>query len=582
MALNPIAAPADIFAKCTPNYGLGSQRCGGLTLMDISATNGTDLNSIYADEDGKYRVLGALVQSDFTGRACQIKQNILYDWLMATARTWGSKKVTTTPLKRDLIEVMPFIQMARVGIINANYWNVVGNSTTAGTSPGGVAYTHYFDIQSQTEIPASADWFSAKTEIYIRGRNTSTGVNTTTQWTVKDAEVQVDPMVLRVYVVSVNLNSSFGSAARQVPTTGVVTRGVPNVNDYEKYCSQIPGINPNQRALFWIQDTRWTLCIDEMTEKLLMMVRDNNPQFREFGDIMSAELNRQILQDFQARFVETAFWQKPLPNQSVSDYQNLEVITAADGGNVTDYLYLPGVTGRVIGRRANAVGFYEQLAECGRVKDLGGLILNIPELLAELYLVKRHRENNNIPSDVIEIITNSSYAVALRQGFFRYLNSRYEGALRVNMDVASMIKKAPGGFTFTDVEVDYPAGLTVRIVTHQAFDDLLDAYTRANSAMEPNGNMCLILDLGNSMYVSILESNSQTNKTGDIAALASVSEDFLCRMKVPQRSMSHKSMKFTTVVECPGASLWMENIGRGIPEHCGPVGSPTDLAGDQV
>lgn len=581
MPLNPVPSAADLFAKCTPAYGLGSQRCGGLTMADISPTTGLDLESIYADEDGKYRVIGALLESDFLGKSCQIQQNTLYDFIMATARMWDSgKKVGMQRRSSDVVEVFPFIQMARTGIINANYWNVTEGDDTAGTSPGGVAFTHSFVVASQTSIPADTRWFSAKTEIYINGASAGGSV-TRTQWTILDA-VLVDATHVRIYCKSVNALSSLNGAKLELPVTGVATRGIPNVNDYESYCAQIPSINANQRALFWIQDTRWTVCVDEQTEKLIEMIRANNPLYREFGDVDSVKVNQQILADFQRRTVETFFWNKPLENQTINGYPQLEEITAGDGTSITDYLYLPGISGRVVGRRANAVGIYEQLAECGQVYDLEGEVLNIPELLGKLYIIKRHREDNNIPSDIIEIVVDSAYAVNLRQGFFRYMNSRYEGALRVNVNQESLSKKTSLGFKYTDIEVDYPAGLTVRIVTHRAFDDLLDAHSRSGSGLESGGRMALILDLGNTMYLSILESNSQSNVTGDINQLSAVNEDALCRMKIPRKRQNHKSMKFTIVVECPGASLWIENIGAGIPEHCGPVGDATDLKGDQV
>lgn len=577
----PVAAIptfTDLVAKCTPSYGTGSLRCGGLTLFDASATVGTEVASIYSDGAGKYRIWGALIEADFVGRACQVKQNVLYDFLMKYARGWGTKRISVNATSETMREVVPFVIMARKGIINANFWNVTAGVNTPGTSPGSIAYGAYFDLVSQTGIGADARWFSAKSEVFINGKS-SGGLATHTQWTVVDAAVQ-SATTLRIYVNSVNALSNLAAGKLEFPTAGRASRGVPNVSKWDSYCTEIPALNMNQNALFWISETRRTYCFDEETEELFKLLRENNPAFERFGDVDTVEKNRQITEDYQKRFVETVFWSKAVANQTINLYTSLPTITALDGTPITNYLNLAGVTGRVMGRRANTVGFYEQLAECGRVKDLGGDVLNIPELLGELYKIWRARQDNNIMSNVIELITDMNYAVQLKQGFFRWKNSRYEGALRVNLDEKEMQKSTTAGFNYTDITVDYPTNLTIRIVTHLAFDDLLSSQMASGSGLNDVGRWLLILDLGNSMYVSIIESASQRNTTGDLAALSAVNTDAMCRMAVPKRSVLHNSVKFVTVVECPAANLWIENISGAIPEHCGPVGDATDLHGD--
>ena len=522
--------------------------------------------------------MGSLIEGDILAKSCQIRQNALYDWLMSVARPMGGTRLN---IKRaqGLLEVDPFITGKRKGIINANYWNIVGSSSTPGNSNGGVAYTSYFDLQSQTSIPADTRWFSPKMTLYIRSVSNSNAISTA--WLVQDAEIIGGSTTqVRVYVTSQNADSFKVDNKNTTPTFGVVTRGVPNVSNYDSWCNQIPDLNTNQIAHWWIQTTRYTVCTDELVEQYLTALREGNPMFRNFGDNESVEVNRQILTAFQKAQVETFFWNKPLPNQNLTDYPALEAIEMASGASVSDYFDLPGLSGRVVGRRANAVGVYEQLGSCGRVRDLVGQNLNIPEFLGELYQIKRTREDNSIPANIIEVVTDSAYAVQLRQGFVRYLRNRFEGTLQMNMDVSAISKTLPTGFTFTDIQLDYPAGLTLRIVTHPAFDDLLGAHVVASSSLANVGRMMMILDLGNSIYPAIIATDSVTNETGDLSTLAAVNADMLCRMRVSKRRVKHTSVTFTAVVDCPGSSLIIENIGGGIPEHCGPVGSTTDLYGD--
>ena len=575
-----MAAPvADIYAQCSNAYGLGLTRCGGVTVDDIAKTTLLTLEDIYKDGNA-WRIMGSLIEGDILAKSCQIRQNALYDWLMSVARPMGGTRLN---IKRaqGLLEVDPFITGKRKGLINANYWYIVGSSASSGTSPGGVAYEKYYDLRSQTSIPADTRWFSPKMTLFVRGLDSGTNGATTTAWMVQDAAIIGGSTTdVRVYINSQNANAANVINRTAFPTAGSVTRGVPNVSNYDSWCNQIPDLNTNQIAHWWIQTTRYTVCTDELVEQYLTALREGNPMFRNFGDNDSVEVNRQILTDFQKAQVETFFWQKPLPNQTLELYPSLEAIEMASGASVSDYFNLPGLSGRVVGRRANAVGVYEQLGSCGRVRDLVGQNLNIPEFLGELYQIKRTREDNSIPANIIEVVTDSAYAVQLRQGFMRYLRNRFEGTLQMNMDVNAISKTLPTGFTFTDIQLDYPAGLTLRIVTHPAFDDLLGAHVVASSSLANVGRMMMILDLGNSIYPAIIATDSVTNETGDLSTLAAVNADMLCRMRVSKRRVKHTSVTFTAVVDCPGSSLIIENIGGGIPEHCGPVGSTTDLYGD--
>lgn len=574
----PIASPvSDLYAKCLPAFGTDVDRCGALTLCDISPTTIDELESIYADGSGRQRIIGALLESDFMGKACQIKQNGFYDWIMANRREWGSKRLGIKPLRRDLIEVMPFVQMERRGPINNFYWTVASGVSGSGTAPNGAAYNYTATATSQTGMPGDVRWFPAGITVYISGK-TAGGTKIEAAYRIVDVTVSGDTHT--IYAVSQNASSFLPAAKVSAPETGVLRRGIVNVNDYERYCSQIPGLNPKQMTPFWVETTRWSLCEDELVKKYLQLIRDNNPRYREFGDIEAVELNKQVLTDFQHRHAEAFFFQKPLPNQTLTDYDQLESITVASDDSLGNYIY-NAFEGRCVGRRANSIGIYEQMAECGRVKDLQGEILNIPELQVALYNIKRQRESNGIPADTIEIYTDSFYAVQVAQGFLRYFSYKSEGLLRLNMDISQggTGKQGPLGFWFTEFALDYPQ-VKIRLVTHPYFDDLVDAHTTAGGdTMTSAGRVLWILDWTTN-YQSIIESNSVTNRSGDQSLLAQVSENHLCTMKVPQKTVKLNSLTFANVAECPQASLLLENISSEIPEHLRKVGPYDDYYGD--
>lgn len=571
-----IASVSDLYAKCLPAFGTDIDRCGALTLCNISPTTADELESIYADGSGRHRIIGALLESDFMGKACQIKQNGFYDWIMANRREWGTRRLGMKPLRRDVIEIMPFVQMERRGPINNYYWTLTAGTSGAGTAPNGATYDYTATVTSQTGIPADARWFPAGITVYISGK---TAGGTHIEASYKIVDVAVSGANHTIYAVSQNTASFLPAAAVSAPETGLLRRGVVNVNDYERYCAQIPGLNTKQMVPFWVGTTRWTSCQDDLVNKYLDLLRQNNPRFREFGDIEAVELNRQLLADFQQRHAEAFFYQKALPNQTLTDYDQLEQITIFSDDNLGNYIY-NAFEGRCIGRRANPIGIYEQLAECGRVKDLQGQILNIPELQVALYNIKRQRESNGIPADVIEIYTDSFYAVQVAQGFLRYFAFKSEGLLRLNMDISSggTGKQGPLGFWFTEFSLDYPQ-VRIRLVTHPYFDDLIDAHKNVSATLEAAGRKLWILDWVTN-YQAVIESNSVNNVSGDLKTLAAVSDQYLCTMKVPQKSVKLNSLTYTNVSECPQASLLLENIGSDVPEHQLKVSPYDDYYGD--
>lgn len=552
----------NIFAKCLPAYSTDIDRCGAVTLCNISPTGTDELASIYKDGSDRYRIIGALLEADFMGKACNVRQNGMYDLIQATRREFGVKRLGAQRINNGLWEIMPFVKMGRKHPINNEFWSVSSGSGAGGTTPNtGESYAYSCVVTSQTGINADIRWFPARTRVFIMGV-TAGGTAIRTAYRVLDATVSGANVTL--YCASENANSNLTAPKVANPTTGVLVRGTPNVSDYEKYCAQIPGLNTTQLTPFWIETVRHSICDDELYRKYVGAIRQNNPYFRTFGDVESVELNRQIIEDFQRRDAYTFFFNKPLANQDLVNYDSLEQITVYSDDSYGNYMDLP-FEGRCVGRRANAVGVYEQLAECGRVKDLQAQQLSIPELQKALYEIIRVRKANGIPVQVIEMFTDSYYAVQLAQGFLRYFKDRSEGLLRLNQDLMSKMGSTEMGFHFQEFQLDYPA-VKVRIVTHEFFDDLLSAHTNVSTNLTAAGRFLWIMDW-TTIYKGVVESNSVNLQSGDIKRLAEVNDDYLCVMKVPKKSQRLTSETRTFVVECPQASLLLENIAETVPEH---------------
>lgn len=569
--------PDNFFTKCLPLIRKDFSKCSGLTDCNLSPTTSTDLNSIYVDPQGRFRIMGSLLESDFMGKACQVQENALYDFIMQNAKAWGTagKINVRRKINSGLVDIEPFILVGRKSFINNNYWQMSNGNTTPGTSPGGFAYVLKIDAASMTSIPLDQGWFPSKQPVFISSKS-STGLANLTQWTVVDSVI--NGAVITLYLTSANAGSRLPASKTETPTSGVGMLGVPNVSPWERYCAQVPRLNTNSDYPVFLQNTRWSICIDELTQKFMQHLWDDNPLYAAYYGVEEADYNRQVLEDFQRRTVISFLFNTPLAHQTVDDWANLDQITSwTDSGTAGSGIYLPGVEGRCVARRANAEGVYSQLYECGRVKDLTGDRLNWPELQAELYNMVRIRKSNGLPSDIIEIVVDSAFRVLFIQALVRYQQAKYDGAARYNIEVKDT--KTNAGFVFTDFILDYPAGVTFRVVSHYALDDFLTAHTTVSSGLSNVGRRAWIFDW-NTIYMAILESRSVTRETGNAADIAKVNEDALCVIDIPVKSVKLNTMLYTVVVDCPKASLWIENFAFQVPEHETPVGNYTDLYGD--
>ena len=576
------AVSDNIFAKCLPALSTDIERCGGATLCSISPTRENELEDIYKDSSDRWRIIGSILESDIMGKACQIVTNGMYDWIQANRKEFGAKRLTASKIAEGRWSVQPFVLIERHGPINNEFWNVTSGVAGAGTY-NGEAYDYTALVASQSSIPANTQWFPPRLRVSINGTSAG-GSATRTEYSIVASVLSGSNV--RIYALANNASSFLDPAKVETPATGWLTRGTPNVQDVESYCPQIPGLNTTQLNPSFIETTRWAICEDDQTLKYINYLVEGNPLYKKFVHVPQAILNRQILEDFQRRDAWSFFFNKPLPHQTMNEWNQLEQVLAFSDTGTSDYLYLPW-EGECMGRRAAATGIYEQHAECGSVYDLQNQILNIPELGAALYSILRYRQDNRIPvkmgkyGPIIEMYTDTYYASQLAVGFLRYINLKGEGLIRLNEDITRTEPPGPSqnpfGFFFQAFAMDYPI-CEVRIVTHKMFDDIVTAATAAGQG-ENIGRMLWILEWSTN-YRAVIESNSQTNKSGDINTLAAVNARLMCTMKVPQRTQKMNSMSYTNVVECPRASLLMENINSDIPEHTAKVGNYSDYYGN--
>lgn len=549
----------NIFAKCVPAIGTDVVRCGAVTACDIATATDETLAGIFTDAEGDFRNMSSLLVAMFEMKACGVRTNGLFDFLMASSRL-KNKSLRKMPSEAygTRFNVEPFIMADQQSVINQEYWEFQN-----GLDPGGTP-DWQLDVFSNHGMPLDIRFFNESERIYANGYAAGGSITRTAYRIISAAIVG---SVIRLQLASENF--TFGAAAKiENPATGFLTRGTANISDFESWCEQPPGLNGTKSVPFWLETDRWTTCIDELYEGYFNDLQKNNAYFAKFGDIPAAKLNKQILEDFQRKFVNSFFWNKRISaNQTLANYRNLNNILTADTGA----LYLPN-EGRCVGKKANAIGQYELLMECGRVFDQQGAPLNINELFELIYSLSRARSDQGGNGTIIESFTDRSTRARIQRAMIQYYDDESSGLLRLNVTVG---QAGALGFVYDSYRLIDPAGVEWRVVSNHFFDDFKAEAVAAGVPFA--GNMLWFLDFG-TIYPGILDSNRVVHKTGDLKALAAVDSGFACVMRNPTREVSLNSLWWTGVNECPFNSAILEGFNDTVPTSSGRVGSYDDYA----
>lgn len=549
-----------------------------MSLCDVAPTTDVDLESIFKDADGKWRAMQLLLEAAFMGKACQIAEVPLYDWLVANAVNYGESFLQPVKKNGEIIDYMPFFTMDREGVINNNYWKASSGNTTPGTAPNGTAFALSIVVESMTSIPADLNWFPIGQSVYISSKGSS---GASTLWTGKVIDIaMVGTTGMRLYLADGNSGSTFASTKLQKPTYGVLMKGTNNVHPMERYCAQVPALNTTTSTPFWVQWSRWSICLDDKTRQFMNYIAENNPLYKKYYNVPEVKQNAQLTKDFQNSLAHSFLYQPAISiYQTVTSWDQLDAITSWTDASVSgSSLYWPDIEGRCVGRRAQAVGLREQLNQCGQVLDLNNDVLNLPELEDILYRIYRTRVNNGDKTGIIEAYTDTYYAGVIADGYFARWKAKSSDTTRT---MISNTNKLVTGWMFRDFELPYPVGVTLRIMTHLAFDDLVTAHKNAGttaSDLEASGRKLLFIDWS-TVHMGVLSDRTVTNSSGTAQDLAKVNESAMCVMDVPNRTTKLNAILWTAVVKCPDASLWIENINSGLPEYTTKINDYTDAYG---
>ncbi len=568
---------ADIIGRCTPAVSYDASRVDGMTMLNIEPTKPSQLDTIYRDAaDSEWRIIGNLLEADFRGKACQAKQNGFADWLKGIAKVLDPEKVTISKKNNGLKEVQPFVLMDVENPINNHYWNFTTGTAAANgevTPNLGATFEWKGIVSSTTNIPVDIRWFGTRNVVTILGKDAGTSGKVTTAYKVKDAAIINGSLVIFLdnignHAADPLYNYEGTHYKRSNVVRGLLTRGLPNVTTGEAHCDNIPGMNMTQSKPFWMQQTRRSIREDSLYNKYTDMIREGNPLFRKFGDVDSVKYAKQVQEDYDMRLVQSFLSNPALANQTMALYPSLETVPWYIGdANSSTYSF----DGKYQCRRASAIGWLEQLAECDDADGIPGLVdmlgakLDLVSMHRKYYLIQRVRKARGMDGKVIELWCHSQFRKTLTDAYIAYFKAKSGSILQLNFPCGSNTL----GFDWQDIALDFPS-CTLRLVSHYAMDDYIDAAKAAATAAGDNeaqadaykaiASLAFCPDFSAS-YRGIIDSGTVVLETGSAEELARVDAAMLCGpLIVPTQKVKHYWETFTTVTECGTSQVAWENF----------------------
>lgn len=550
---------------------------GTITRASVAHLTPAQLESLFRPS-GLFADMDSWFRTAFEMKACGIKTNGLYDWITSSQRDMSSL-LSSDKMDRGPSLLKPFVMGRQDSVVNKNFWAIslgwvasaytatVTGPLTASDLTLGASTDRVVRVVSRYGIDLDPKWFLSRDRIHIFGR--AGGVTTIGQWKVLASEVATDLSYIDVLVTDENSGSS--TPYDPAPTAGVILAGGNNVNDFESWCNNRPTLDPRKRVPFWYQTMRRARRVDSEYKKVFARLMESNEYFRQFGDLDLAERNRQDEEEFQRRWLNDFFFGKKISaNQTLANWQNLEQILTVTGTKVD-----PGTGGKLIAYRANMVGIFEQMLACDRVRDLQNNPLNLYELFKEVYNIMRARKSQGKVTDTIDIYTDNQTAADFETAMISYYRKEYGDIIRIEVPEGTNEL----GFNWRTYKVKFPVGVKISIVTHEFFDDMLNAFTTEN--IDSAGRMMLILEIGKpgprggTIYPGMIGSNKKVRTLGELEQLARIDPTFACTMESITEEITLTSETVTAVCECPANSLWVMGIAAGPPTTVGYTANPT-------
>lgn len=492
--------------------------------------------------------------------------------------------------------ILPYIQRRQRSLINSGYFAIESGRLADGSSPIDGAYTRSGgDFEITVNLGAS-DWASPIDHIeryFLTGgfvianhwddlndpvevQFKILGAANASDGGISKAKVTLRPTGKQIKATGYSdvewgaLSADF--QAQYGPTKGVVQTIANNVNDFEEWCRNQPTDLSVKLIVNWLQTTRESRTVDQTYRETLQKIMNGevNSFLKSMVYSPLAEQNKIASQASQDQWLRATWFNQPINDaQTPETYMQLPAVTDPEDDSCT------------LEYKANALGIKALLAEANRVKDGGGVALNLESLMADIYYLKRNREQDGSNISVIDCMTDRFTYNKLFEVFNKYYTARYGWGIDRNAQINQQITHN-GILLFNYSMYDLPeVGCQLAVFHDPYFDDLINHQAplfgagiqpNGDKVIDENGNRSAQAVVGSSTYAKVMRAmwfiDWSDVKIG-IAGTNSITRKqphpetdrlYKCRMAHKETEYSLRSTKWTTMMDVPARHLIIENF----------------------
>lgn len=466
--------------------------------------------------------------------------------------------------------IMPFIQRGQRSFINANYWTVLAGapSPTAGVGDEPISSWKLTlglgNGQFQTDLDAIQRYFVAGDTLFVRTwDNISSKTAVDLQFTIVSA-VNADAGSVKKAAVTVYPNVSdaewvlltLAEKNSYHPTFGMAENGANNVSDYEAFCANQASDLSKRIIVNWLQSSRQSYCREQSYTEVLdqIMAGKVNDYLKGFKFTSIADQQKQQRARFEMEAMNSAFFGQAIDvdNQTTTNWRNLPVVY--DIVNETCPLAY----------KASALGIFTLLQACNRVIDMQGRTLDLDDIFARIYLLRRFREASGDRVPVIDSMTDRYTASYIFETMTKYYAAKY-GVTSTKYYTANEKITHDNWVMFTyDIYDVKEAGCRWAVFTDDYFNDMVDAYSQRIVGWDfsTRANSLWFLDWSD-ISKGVAGTKQVTRKYPDLdeATLA----EWKCVITPNPSTYDLRSELWTIMVDRPERHLLYQNFKSGCP-----------------
>jgi len=347
--------------------------------------------------------------------------------------------------------ILPYIQRRQRSVINSGYFAIESGKAADTDSPTAPGYTAGGGDQEITVNLGASDWASPIEHIEryflaggfvivnswdasgdpIESQFKILGAEDATTGGIAKANVTLRPVGADIkqdkadgtsgyssseWGTRGDISSGFAGKLDYELTVGVVQTIANNVNDFEEWCRNQPTDLSVKLVVNWLQTTRESRTVDQTYKETLQKIMngDVNPYLKSMVYQPLAEQNKIASKASQDQWLRSTWFNQAISsNQTPETYMQLPAVTDPEDDSCT------------LEYKANALGIRALLREGSRIKNANGSALTVESLQADIYYLKRNREQDGSSISVIDCMTDRFTYNKLFEVFNKYYQARY-------------------------------------------------------------------------------------------------------------------------------------------------------------